>query len=135
MRNGSLWSNAVFEKEVIFYEFDFKTSELDFEVPNQASENTQLCVTRVFFLSLLHISQLWRPNEFKFSQICYFMQEAYVAIHQERDWSLTITNSVQCLRGKFQQSFKTTWHLASEPLSRENADRHGFNHLLPYNRC
>ena len=31
MRNSSLWSDAVFEKEVIFHEFDFETSELDFE--------------------------------------------------------------------------------------------------------
>ena len=32
MRNGSLWSNVVFEKEVIFHDFDFETPELDFEV-------------------------------------------------------------------------------------------------------
>ena len=31
-RNGFLWSNVVFEKEVIFQECDFETSELDFEV-------------------------------------------------------------------------------------------------------
>ena len=28
---SELWSNVVFEKEVIFHEFDFKTSDLDFE--------------------------------------------------------------------------------------------------------
>ena len=32
VRNGSLRSNVVFKKEVIFHEFDFKTSELDVEV-------------------------------------------------------------------------------------------------------
>ena len=34
VRNGSLWwSNVFFEKEIIFHEFDFETSELAFEVP------------------------------------------------------------------------------------------------------
>ena len=32
MRNGSLWSDIVFEKEVIFHEFHFETSDLEFEV-------------------------------------------------------------------------------------------------------
>ena len=32
VRNGSLGSDVVFEKEVTFHEFDFETSELDFEV-------------------------------------------------------------------------------------------------------
>ena len=53
MRNGSLWSNVVSEKEVTFYEFDFETSDLNLRSQNQASESTQLRVTRVFFLSLL----------------------------------------------------------------------------------
>ena len=30
--NSSLWSNVIFEKEVIFHEFDFETSDLEFEV-------------------------------------------------------------------------------------------------------
>ena len=51
MRNGSLWSNIVFEKEVIFHELDLRSR-------NQASESTQLCLTRVFFP--LIISQLRR---------------------------------------------------------------------------
>ena len=42
MRNGSLWSNVVFDKEVIFHGFDFENSELE-----------QLRVTRLLFLSLL----------------------------------------------------------------------------------
>ena len=33
VRSGSLWSNVDFEKEVIFHEFDFDTSDLEFEVP------------------------------------------------------------------------------------------------------
>ena len=32
VRNGSLWSAIVFEKEVIFHEFDFETSDLELEV-------------------------------------------------------------------------------------------------------
>ena len=32
VRNHSLWNNVVFEKEVILQEFDFETSELDFQV-------------------------------------------------------------------------------------------------------
>jgi hypothetical protein len=52
VRNGSLRSNVVFEKEVISHEFDFKTSEFDFEVP-KSFENTQLRVTMLFFLPLL----------------------------------------------------------------------------------
>ena len=31
-RNSSLCSNVVFKKEVIFHEFDFETSSLEFEV-------------------------------------------------------------------------------------------------------
>ena len=41
MTNGSLWSGIVFEKEVIFHEFDYETSDSEIEV--------QGC----FFLSLL----------------------------------------------------------------------------------
>ena len=32
VRNGSLWSDVVFAKEVFFHEFDFETSDLEFEV-------------------------------------------------------------------------------------------------------
>ena len=51
MGNGSLLSDVVFEKEVIFLEFDFKTSSLEFEVSK--SSIRKLRVTGVFFLSLL----------------------------------------------------------------------------------
>ena len=33
VRKGSLGSAIVFEKEVIFHEFDFETSDLELEVP------------------------------------------------------------------------------------------------------
>ena len=32
VRNGSLWSDVVFEKDVIFHEFDLENSDLEFEV-------------------------------------------------------------------------------------------------------
>ena len=41
----SLKLNVVFKKEVIFHEFDFEI----LRSRNQASESTQLRVTRVFF--------------------------------------------------------------------------------------
>ena len=53
MRNGSLWSNVDFQREVIFHEFDLKTSELDFEVSNSSIWKHTLRVKRVFFLLLL----------------------------------------------------------------------------------
>ena len=53
VRNGSLWSNVVFEKQAIFHELDFETSDLELRSRNQASASAQLYVTRVFFLSLL----------------------------------------------------------------------------------
>ena len=54
MRNGSIWSDVVFEKEVIFHEFDFDTSESDFESRNQASGS--FVRQRVFFLPLLSLN-------------------------------------------------------------------------------
>ena len=54
MRNGSLWSDIVFEKEVIFQEFDFETSDLEFEVSKSSIwKHTTSCDEGVFLLSLL----------------------------------------------------------------------------------
>ena len=52
VRNGSLWSTIVFEKEVTFHEFDFETSDLELDV----SKSTILTHTTssnkgVFFFS------------------------------------------------------------------------------------
>ena len=45
--------------------------------------------------SSIIISQLLRPIEFKFSQVCYFV---HMLRHTKwEDWSLTVTNDVQCL--------------------------------------
>ena len=68
MGRGSLWSDVVFEKEVIFQEFDFTTSELDFEVSKSSIwKHTTLCDKGVF--SFIGISQLRWPIELKFSQV------------------------------------------------------------------
>ena len=58
----------------------------DLRIRNQASERTN-------FFSYFTISQLsgsnWRPIEFKFSQVCYFMN--MLRYTKWEDWSLTIT--------------------------------------------
>ena len=67
--NGSLWSNVVFEKEVIVHELDFDTSDLELEVSKAQNFVWQGC-----FFSLIIISQLRRPIiELKVSQVSYFM--------------------------------------------------------------
>ena len=85
MRNGSLWSNVVYKKEVIFHEFDFKTSELDFEVSKFQDLRITfwglkikhlnahiLSVTQGVF-SFIIFSQFRQPIELKFSQVCLFV--------------------------------------------------------------
>ena len=49
VRTGSLWSSVVFEKEVIFHEFDFKTSELDFHFSKSSIWKHTTFVSRMFF--------------------------------------------------------------------------------------
>ena len=72
MRNGSFWSNVVFEKEVIFNFFYFKTSVLDFEVSKSSiGKHTILCDKGL--VSLIIISHFRQPIERKFSQFCNFM--------------------------------------------------------------
>ena len=49
MRKGSLWSDVVFKKEVIFHEFDFETSSLEFEVSKSSIwKHTTSCDKGVF---------------------------------------------------------------------------------------
>ena len=90
VRNGSLWSSVVFEKEVNFPEFDFKTSDLS---RNQPSKFTQLRVTRETVFSFVIISQLRRPIELNFSQVCYFV---HMLRYSEKTglWQLPIVSSV-----------------------------------------
>ena len=79
MRKSSLWSNVVFEKEVIFHEFDLRAPKyLEFEVSKSSvSKHTTFCGKGVF--TFIVISKLHRPLELKFSQVCYFMHNV---IHQ-----------------------------------------------------
>ena len=49
MKNGSLWSNEVSEKEVIYHEFDFETSDLEFEVSKSSIWNQKTLCDNVFF--------------------------------------------------------------------------------------
>ena len=122
MRNGSLWSRVVFEKEVIFHEFDSKTSRLEFEVSKSSIwTHTTPCDKGVF--SFIIISQLRRSIELKFSQVCYLMH--MLKYTKWEDWSLTITNSVQCLKlnmerwVNFQGTFcriREIWHSARDGL-------------------
>ena len=94
MRNGSLWStcNVVFETEVNFHEFDFETSELDFEVSKSSIwKHTTGC----FFFYYYYISQLRRPIELKFSQVCHFVHTVYSDTPSEKSglWQLPIVSS------------------------------------------
>ena len=52
--NETLWETAPFEKEVIFHEFDFKTSELDFEVSlSSIRKHTTLCDKGAFSFTII----------------------------------------------------------------------------------
>ena len=77
-----LWSDVVFEKEVVFHEFDFNTSDLEFEVSKSSiwkhSTSCDKCVfffhyylansmtiwaemfTGLLFYAFVGIQQLWR---------------------------------------------------------------------------
>ena len=79
VRNSSLWSDVVFEKEAISLEFDLETSSLEFD--------------SVF--SFINISQIRQPIDLKFAQVCFFMH--MLRYTKWEDWSLTITNIIYCL--------------------------------------
>ena len=108
VRNGSLWSDIVFEKEVSVREFGFKTSDLEFEVSKSSIWKHTLCDT-VFFSSII-IWQLWRPIELKFSQVCYSMHFLRYIKWEDWSWQLPIVSSVfrgnlvQLLHGKLYTS-------------------------------
>ena len=72
VRNSYLWSDVVFKKEVIFHEFDFQTSNLEFEVSKSSIwKPTTSCDKGVF--SFIIISQFQWPTELERSQVCCFM--------------------------------------------------------------
>ena len=73
MRNGSLWINVVFEKEVISH------SNIE-RLQVCKCKRTNLCNKGVLYFTIL--MQLRWPIESKFSEICYLF--AYVWTHQVR---------------------------------------------------
>ena len=80
-------SDVVYEKEVIFQEFDFETSDLEFEVSKSSIwKHTTKCNKGVF--SFIIISQLRQPIKLKLSQVCHFMH--MLRYTKWEHWSLTI---------------------------------------------
>ena len=77
---------------VIFHEFDFETSDLEFEDSKSSNwRHTTTCGKGVFFLLFLsrNLDDLLSSNFHRF-----FILLRYT---KREDWSLTITNGVQCL--------------------------------------
>ena len=82
--NGSLWSNVVFEKEVIFHEFDFETSDLEFEVSKSSIwKHTTLCdmCDKVVFFFHYYLATSTTNCAQIFTALLFY---AYVEIHQVR---------------------------------------------------
>ena len=76
------WSNIVYEKEVIFDEFEFVTSDLELEVSKSSIwKHTTSCDK--FFSSFIIISQLQRPIRWAeiFTGLLFYV---YFEIHQVR---------------------------------------------------
>ena len=91
VRNGSLWSDVVFEKEVIFHEFDFETSSLEFEVTKSSIwKHTTSCDKGVF---VFH-SYLATPTTNQAKIFTGLLFYAYVEIHQVR--RLVFDNYQKC---------------------------------------
>ena len=81
VRNSSLWSEVVFEKEVNFHEFDFETSSLEFEVSKSSIwKPTAWCDKDVFFFH----SYLATPTTNWAQIFTGLLFCAYVEIHQVR---------------------------------------------------
>ena len=98
----TLWETAPSEveyflggKKVVLYDFDFETSDLEFEVSKSSIwKHTTLCDKGVF--SIIVISQLRWPDWAKISTGLLFYAY-YVEVHQVRKLVFDIIiNSVQC---------------------------------------
>ena len=116
VRNSSLWSDVVFKKKkILFHQFDFETSDLEFEVSKSSIwKHTTLCDKGVF--SFINISQLRLPIELKFSQVCYFMYMLRYPTVKTSLWQLPIVSSVfyACMVAKLYlmwKAFGNTVHL------------------------
>ena len=87
---------------VIFHEFGFETSSLEFEVSKSSIGKHTTSCDEGNFSSFIVVSQPRRPIEFKFSQVCYWDHGAipfysYMLRYTKlEDWFLT-TKSVHCL--------------------------------------
>ena len=94
MRNGSLWSDVVFEKEVVFREFDFETSSLELEVSKSSIMKSHNFVWEgCFFLSYISRNfddQLsWNFHRFVISCICWDTASEITGL-----WQLPIVSNV-----------------------------------------
>ena len=98
MRNGSLWNrhNVVFEKEVNFHQFDFKTSVLEFEVSKSSIwKHTTSCDKGGFSFIIIFDNRL-SSNFHRYVVLCICWD---TASEQTSLWQLPIVSSVytKCL--------------------------------------
>ena len=95
-----MWETA--PSEVIFHEFDF---ERGLEINNPKAHNF---VWQWCFFYVIVISHLRWPIEFKFSQVCYFMQMlGYTKCEKTGLWQLPRVSSVIC--NELQYWNKCSW--------------------------
>ena len=89
MRNSSPWSNSVFEKEVIFHQFDFETSYLEFEVSISSIWKHTTSCDKGFFLYyyLATLTTDWAQIFTSFVILCIMLK-----YNEWEDWFLTITS-------------------------------------------
>ena len=81
LKNGSLWSDVVLEKEVIFNEFDFVTLDLEFwglEIKHLKAHN---CVWKGCFFFHYYLATSKTNWAQIFTGLFFY---AYVGIHQVR---------------------------------------------------
>ena len=116
--------NVVFEKEVIFHEFDFETSDLKCEALKSSIIKAHNFVWKGCFFFHYYLATWW-PVEPKFSQVCYFMH--VLRYSKWKDWSLTITNSVYSVFNSI--AYKT--HLSANFIIMKIHQRSCIIHRLP----
>ena len=125
MRNGSLWSDIVFENEVIFHEFDFETLQIkNLRSRNQASESTQLRVTRVFFLSLIsrNFDDQLSSNFHRFTILCICW---HTLSEKTGLWQLPIVSRV--FKSQVMVQSDVTWCQVKSQLVQTQGKSHTLN--------
>ena len=88
VRNGSLWSDVVFEKEVVFLKFRF----WGLEIKHLKAHNFVWQGCFIFFSYLATPTTNWALNFYRFVILCIMLLYT-----KWEDWSLTITKSVYWL--------------------------------------